>query len=624
MDFCNTHCIKCAQLGVFSVNFSGLHKACDTHYQSLLNTKSSIETCFYCRSQVLIIRDICSFCKENPGYKYCSQCQSLLCENCFIEQCQICNFKDKICSECYLYSENTLIAVCSHKLCNICYNRNDGMCRKCSQTNECFNCTRLGGNVCPRYCTKFQCEYCFVRCSICKKAPIKYSDKILPLCICGKPLNEGKCEDCDGKPRRQAQEYKKPLENFQAMNQQREPDYKLLKRSFEEEEKNLKFSQGMEKRDKKDSCPSCGNWVVLTKRKCEHSVCATCALNPCIICIAQGTSIPKPISKEKPQQNEACSNCNYVTKLNTLKCGHKVCPNCMDKKCDMCEINNAMNNNEEKDMIQQCKTCQEWEIVKFLSCGHQVCKNCKDRPCLQCENDRKNQIENEKNRQKGSNSNISKLMNNTQSYYDILKNPVPTPELPKAPLPSNNNQKKKKNKKQKSKEKKIPDNAEKCLMCNNLCVLIERECKHLSCEECLKFKCKECMQKDLCQSCEKLSKDLNEDKNLHLICFNCSKYGCRICKPVKACSNCGKFNDGIKLICDCGFLCYECSFLRDGDHCILHKGELSHCKLHTPCTFSMKNDMIFKECKEIYFCPGCKEIVPKTSEKKKHKKCFKK
>ncbi|OMJ69352.1 hypothetical protein SteCoe_32959 [Stentor coeruleus] len=621
MEFCNTNCLKCTNPGTIPINFSGLHKACEPHYHALLNTKSSIETCLYCISKVIIIRDLCNFCEEHLGYNYCNKCQSLLCEDCFIEQCQICNFKDNICSECFLYNENILISICSHKLCNICYTRNDGMCKRCSQTNECFNCVRLGGNVCPRFCTKFQCEYCFVRCNICKNAPINYSASISHFCKCGKPLKQGKCLDCENKLKNQ--ENYKPG-NAQDVNQRKEPDYKISKRSLEEDEKKLVYSRSGEKSVKKESCPSCGKWVVLTKRKCEHQACATCVLDPCIICIAQGTTIPKlkPNPKEKTIKFKACSNCNSYTLLKTLECSHEVCENCVDKKCDMCKINNAMEKLNRNCIIQQCGTCQEWDEVTKLECGHETCNNCKNRQCLQCERDRRSQLENEQNIQKGPD--ISRQAKNyTEDFEDFTKNPIPKLITPKPPLPLNNNQKKKKNKKVRTKARKIPDNAEKCPMCSNLFVLIERECKHLCCEECLKFMCKECMQKEICQSCEKLSKELYEDQSSHLICINCSKFGCRICKPAEACSNCGNFNDGMNLSCECGFLCYNCTFLRDGDHCILHKGELSHCSDHKPCIFSMKNDLIFKECKDMYFCPRCKEYVPKMSEKKKHKKCLK-
>ncbi|OMJ88360.1 hypothetical protein SteCoe_9676 [Stentor coeruleus] len=407
MDFCDTKCLFCTNIGIRTINVPGYHKICQDHLNSINDFMQTI--CIHCSSKVFILKEFIFCCSCNK-----KECQNQSCKSSGIsvgknnsEQEIVIfasNNKDIVdilpedgpekssCKKCHSITEKTSCLECNKKFCSKCQPF-EKYCSYClNNINDCDNCGKIGMLIALK-CSHFGCYNCkdqnfcrncdsskIVKCNhekclknIEKPCTICDSESLSFICqYCNKKTNKLKkikcshelCEQCLNE-----NIYKKENNDMICMKcysilldfneVQIAEEHKKVNSLSQKLPENIKKTQeGI----KKKCCfcrKKCKNSL---KIDCEHFMCQSCInlKKNCQIC---------PI-------NNMCSYCNISgLKLVFLKCQHPMCKMCVkqNKKCKNCNP-------------KRCYKCKKEKSSVFGDCGHRLCTQCfeNDSKCNEC------------------------------------------------------------------------------------------------------------------------------------------------------------------------------------------------------------------------------------------------
>jgi hypothetical protein len=290
---------------------------------------------------------------------------------------------------------------------------------------------------------------------------------------------------------------------------------------------------------------------------------------------------------------QSCFGCGKYSILKKGKCEHSRCQECLDKACLICNLDDNKNrNHRNKQKKEPCVMCDKLEFLYQYSCQHYRCSVCSKKQCSICFGEKSQEshdqyVNNTKDKKNKKNNNSKANQKNADtSIFNHSRNFLNT----------------------------------NCSTCDKVNIQVNHNgCQHLRCSSCINLICQICFP-DKCSSCKTKRDDLILHDCDYQICPECISSRCQICNPFEECSNCSERQDGQKLLCH-HYVCYECFIFVEDDKCIFHHEELTHCQNHRNCKFIQKNGYIYKECSGQEFCFGCKNLIKKKSERKKHKKC---
>ncbi|OMJ78220.1 hypothetical protein SteCoe_22023 [Stentor coeruleus] len=451
----------------------------------------------------------CVKCRE-----YCNKCGSK-CTNChtsgFCDKKMPCgHFGCKTCSETYCYTcakyihemsspikpqkyikpclncgeqLEEIILACNHKGCIGCYKSKQ--CKKCFPTQQkCENCFKLAKITFKAKCGHASCENCIdLYCSKCSNLA---------------PTPET-CPNCKKKTE---------LITLDCM-------HKLCE--------NCSYNKSccLCNTKKISSCANCHKlYCELIRFSCNHNGCENCNLQGCFLC-----SSPSKKTKQTP-----CKNCNKISDIGLMKCGHMGCNDCERLlSCKFCIA------------YKGCPNCQSLSYKRIeLNCGHKGCQGCEDRLCNTCEKELKDKLINKCTvccEEEGE-------VNLNCGHLGCRKCSVD-------------------NTKCQSCDKLTSYICENCKANKNDTKLLP--CKHRLCKICNNFLkcCPMCFptkaSKKLCSICKKVANDLTICRNKHEICVKCSETYKDCPKCPKKCLFCSReIQASLKLNCSVHYTCKSC------------------------------------------------------------------
>ncbi|OMJ78221.1 hypothetical protein SteCoe_22024 [Stentor coeruleus] len=614
MNFCDTVCLICDDIGVRPINYSKYHKICQNHLTNIDDV--ILITCKHCNSNVLILRDFifCSTCNNkecqvHPGYHNsleikpkinpekeieisidpeklnthivdisyedsnekpkCKKChpstEKIPCLACKEVFCPKCNPFEQYCSNCLNNLNDCdncgkigmLITLkCSHSGCYNC--KDENFCKKCNtiSTEKCDNCNKPYKMKLERNCRHKACDQCIN--GVCRKC-ISSKSIIKKNCInCGKECDSVLTMKC----------------NHEGCHSCQNSPCKMCNRNTGEYKQN--------------KCPTCGKpYIYIAEKGCSHKRCENCREKPCIACYNETLVY-------------TCQYCNKKTdRVTKIQCLHELCGQCMND--NIYKTNNEIlclkcySSSQEIREVEYTKPQTNSSNFNFFSCGYQV-----------------------ENRSCGAYS----LKNSVKCCY-CRKTASNIKEITCGHLMCQVC----------ISEKQLCQictfNKNECSYCfaisSDLLVL---ECQHSMCRMCINQRktCKRC-KRNKCHQCkrEKASDTGDCGHDLCRKCFEINKK-CYECdkKSVMYCPNCGdktvenlifKCKHHGCIICVDNHVCYKCAKKLNNKKLNKKNSEIcSYCKIST-------NEFLYLRCKHV-ICISCLKDLDETKLKNLNYSCL--